>query len=304
MLLLDTAEEHGFLPEPKKFASGDDVEVIGRGVKLLKLASGAQAQARHESWKKRQVQLPHELKASRRRGEGRIEKGRGCAGRGKVIRAAIFDLDGTLVDSNDLHVQAWQETFRHFGKEIPVENSATRSGKAAINICRFFSAKRRCARSGSRWTSFAARSLRKNIFRGFALSQRVHELFERVRGDGKKIALASSGKADEVEHYQKLLGIEGLVDCQTTADDVAHSKPKADVFIAALRLLGPFGAGPGDRDRGHALRYRGGEEDRSGDDRASLRRFPGGRLRDAGAVAIFRDPADLLDHYYQSPLAG
>jgi isoamylase len=63
MLILDTAEEHGFLPEPKKFASGDDVEVIGRGLKLLKLASGAQAQARHESWKKRQVQLPHELKA-------------------------------------------------------------------------------------------------------------------------------------------------------------------------------------------------------------------------------------------------
>jgi hypothetical protein len=62
MLILDTAEEHGFLPEPAKFASGDDVEVIGRGVKLLKLASGAQAQARHESWKKRQVQLPHELK--------------------------------------------------------------------------------------------------------------------------------------------------------------------------------------------------------------------------------------------------
>jgi glycogen operon protein len=62
MLLLDTAEEHGFLPEPKKFASGDDLEVIGRGVKLLKLASGAQAQARQESWKKRQVQLPHELK--------------------------------------------------------------------------------------------------------------------------------------------------------------------------------------------------------------------------------------------------
>ena len=63
MLLLDTAEEDGFLPEPAKFASGDDVEVIGRGLKLLKLASGAQAQARHESWKKRQVQLPHEAKA-------------------------------------------------------------------------------------------------------------------------------------------------------------------------------------------------------------------------------------------------
>jgi hypothetical protein len=60
ILLLDTAEEHGFLPEPQKFASGDDVEVIGRGMKLLKLATAAQAQARHESWKKRAVQLPRD----------------------------------------------------------------------------------------------------------------------------------------------------------------------------------------------------------------------------------------------------
>jgi isoamylase len=60
ILLLDTAEEHGFLPEPQKFASGDDVEVIGRGMKLLKLATATQAQARHESWKKREVQLPRD----------------------------------------------------------------------------------------------------------------------------------------------------------------------------------------------------------------------------------------------------
>ena len=58
LLLLDTATEEGFLNEPEKFASGDDVEVIGRGLKLLKLVAGAQAQARHESWKKRQIELP------------------------------------------------------------------------------------------------------------------------------------------------------------------------------------------------------------------------------------------------------
>jgi beta-phosphoglucomutase-like phosphatase (HAD superfamily) len=40
-----------------------------------------------------------------------------------MIRAAIFDLDGTLVDSNELHVQAWQETFRHFGKERTVDRA-------------------------------------------------------------------------------------------------------------------------------------------------------------------------------------
>ena len=61
-MILDTAEEHGFFPDPKKFASGDDVEVIGRGMKLLKLATGAQAKARHESWKKRQVELPRDAR--------------------------------------------------------------------------------------------------------------------------------------------------------------------------------------------------------------------------------------------------
>jgi glycogen operon protein len=62
MMILDTAEPRGFFPDPKKFASGDDVEVIGRGMKLLKLATGAQAQARHESWKKRQVELPRDAR--------------------------------------------------------------------------------------------------------------------------------------------------------------------------------------------------------------------------------------------------
>jgi glycogen operon protein len=64
MLILDTAHEDGFLPESQRFASGDDVEVSGRGLKLLKLAAGAQAQARHESWKKRRVRLPVEPSVS------------------------------------------------------------------------------------------------------------------------------------------------------------------------------------------------------------------------------------------------
>ena len=61
-LILDTAEDRGFLAEPRNIPSGDDLEVIGRGVKLLKLATGAQARARHESWKKRQVELPRDLR--------------------------------------------------------------------------------------------------------------------------------------------------------------------------------------------------------------------------------------------------
>jgi len=57
-LILDTMDANGFLAEPKKFASGDDVSLGGRACCLLQLVSGTQAQAREESWKKRPIELP------------------------------------------------------------------------------------------------------------------------------------------------------------------------------------------------------------------------------------------------------
>ena len=221
-----------------------------------------------------------------------------------MIRAAIFDLDGTLVDSNDLHVQAWQETFRHFGKEIPEERLREQIGKGGDQYLPVFLNERELREFGKQ-----ADELRGEIFKKKYLAKvrpfpRVRELLERVRSEGKKVALASSGKEDEVAYYQKLAGIEGLVDFQTSADDVAQSKPKADVFIAALRKLGhlapeeaiAIGDTPYDLEAAKKVNLAtiallcGG--------------FPEDELRDAGAVAIFRDPADLLERYYQSPLAG
>jgi hypothetical protein len=56
-MIIDTATDHGFLKRPKKMASGEDCEVSGRSTHLLRLVMGSQAQARHESWKKRQVKI-------------------------------------------------------------------------------------------------------------------------------------------------------------------------------------------------------------------------------------------------------
>jgi HAD superfamily hydrolase (TIGR01549 family) len=221
-----------------------------------------------------------------------------------VIRAAIFDLDGTFVDSNDLHVQAWQETFQHFGKEIPVERLREQIGKGGDQYLPVFLSEMEMREIGKQVDEFRGKIFKKKYLPQVRPFPRVRKLLERVRSDGKKIALASSGKTDEVEHYKKLLGIEGLVDAQTTADDVAHSKPKADVFLAALRRLGPLapaeaiaiGDTPYDIEAAKKL------------DLATIALlcggFPEDDLRDAVAIAIFRDPADLLDHYWQSPLAG
>jgi HAD superfamily hydrolase (TIGR01509 family) len=222
----------------------------------------------------------------------------------EVICAAIFDLDGTLVDSNEFHVLAWQETFRHFGKEIPLERLREQIGKGGDQYLPVFLDEIEMLKFGEEADKLHGEIFKKKYLPQVRPFPKVRELFERLRGDGKKIALASSGKEDEVRHYEKLLGIEKLTDSMTTSDQVVHSKPMADVFIAALRTLGSvppdqavaIGDTPYDIEAAKKIELPvigvlcGG--------------FPEQTLRDEGAVAIFRDPADLLERYYQSPLAG
>jgi HAD superfamily hydrolase (TIGR01509 family) len=219
-----------------------------------------------------------------------------------VIKAAIFDLDGTLVDSNDLHVAAWQETFRHFGKEIPYQELRQQIGKGGDQYLPVFLSEIELRTIGPEVDHYRARLFRRKYLAQVGPFPRVRELFEQLRKDGKRIALASSGNEDEVDHYVELIGIRGLVDVQTTKSDVAHSKPRPDVFTNALHMLGltanetlAIGDTPYDvqaakkLDLGSVAVLCGG--------------FPEDELRASGALAIYRDPADLLENYWRSPLA-
>src|SRR5205085_1131495 len=117
----------------------------------------------------------------------------GRSRRNEVIRAAIFDLDGTLVDSNELHVLAWQETFRHFGKEVSVERLGEQIGKGGDQYLPVFLDEREMREFGKQADEYRGEIFKKKYLSQVRPFPKVRELLERLRADGKKIAFASSG---------------------------------------------------------------------------------------------------------------
>ena len=133
---------------------------------------------------------------------------------------------------------------------------------------------------------------------------KVRELFERIKREGKRIALATSSKESESKVYTKLLHIEDLIDAETNADDAEKSKPCPDIFEAALHKLN-------DPSPNEAIVVGDTRFDVEAALKAGLKTIGmlcGGSsaetLQSAGAIAIYRDPADLLDQYERSPIAA
>lgn len=221
-----------------------------------------------------------------------------------MIRAVVFDVDGTLVDTVDLHAEAWQEAFRRFGREVPFGEIRHQIGKGSDKLLPTFLSESEMQQFGEKLDEFRKAYYRRECLprvRGFP---RVRELLERVKADGKQVALATSGEKEVLESNRKAADIEGLADAETSSDDVENSKPDPDIFHAALKALGtpdpsravavgdtPYDAEAAVKLGMHAVGLLCGG-------------FPEAELRAAGCVAIYRDPADLLDHYDESPLAG
>ena len=220
-----------------------------------------------------------------------------------MIRAVIFDLDGTVVDSNELHVDAWDETFRRYGKQFPRADLHRQIGKGGDQYLPVFLDERELHEIGKEVEKFRGDLFKRDYLARVKPFPKVKELFERIRDDGKRIALASSGNADEVTHYVELAELGELFETQTTKSDVDHSKPRPDVFLAALRHLGT----PADE----TIVIGDTPYDVQAAKKAGMRTiglrcggFPQEELLAYGAVAIYDDPADLLASYQRSPLAS
>jgi HAD superfamily hydrolase (TIGR01549 family) len=219
-----------------------------------------------------------------------------------MIRAVIFDVDGTLVDSVDLHARAWQETLREFGKEVAFETVRSQIGKGGDQLLPVFLSAEEMERLEEEISARRAALFKERYLPLVAGFPQVRELFQRILRDGKRVALASSAKGDELQAYKARAGIEDLVETETSADDAEKSKPHPDIFEAALERLGQPAAG-------ETIVIGDTPYDIEAAGKAGLRTialrcggFPEETL--AGAVAIFDSPADLLARYAESPLGG
>ena len=149
------------------------------------------------------------------------------------IRAVLFDLDGTLVDSNDFHVEAWDIVFREAGHRIDrdaIRGQIGKGGDLLVPTLLPDLPKAQRDRLAERHGEvFKARYLdRVRPFPDAAA------LLRHVAASGRKVVLASSASDDELQHYVELLGVGDVVAATTSKDDVATTKPAGDIFAAAL----------------------------------------------------------------------
>lgn len=219
-----------------------------------------------------------------------------------MSKVVIFDIDGTLVDSVDLHAKAWHETFRYFGREIPFVEVRAQIGKGADQLLPVFFTKEEIKEIGKEIEGY-----RKKLFQQKYMSQvrpfpKVRELFQRILADNNRIILATSALDDELASYKRIAQIGDLIEEETSADDAERSKPEPDIFAAALSKAGNplpsevlvVGDTPYDAKAASILKLPtigllcGG--------------FPEIELRDAGCVAIYSEPAALLTDYEHSPI--
>jgi HAD superfamily hydrolase (TIGR01509 family) len=220
--------------------------------------------------------------------------------RGAIARAILFDVDGTLVDDNALHIEAWHQAFLKFGYPIGPDQIRPQVGKGGDNLLPTLlpdvdEARRK---EVEQW--------RSDLFKRDYLPRAVpfpgvRPLFERLVQEGVRIVLASSANADEVRYHIGLIGCEDLIHASTSKDDVGHSKPCPDIFESALAKVAPLGAD-------EAIVVGDTPWDLEAAARVGLRAigFRSGGFSDselAAACAIYDGPRDLLDRFAESPFA-
>jgi len=153
-------------------------------------------------------------------------------------RLAILDVDGTLVDSVYHHALAWQRAFRERELRVPMWRIHRSIGKGGDRLVPDLVGEEVERRDGERLRE-REHALYGELIGEVQALDGAHELLVALRDGGWGIALASSGRGDELERYLDLLDADGLPDAIVSSGDVETTKPAPDVLALAHEQAAP-----------------------------------------------------------------
>jgi HAD superfamily hydrolase (TIGR01549 family) len=218
-----------------------------------------------------------------------------------ALQGAILDVDGTLVLSNDIQAQAWVEAFHAYGYGASFEQVRPLIGMGGDHLVSQIIPAFDSEEGSGKVIADRRKQLVLNQYAAkLAAANGARELVQKMQAAGLKLIAATSATSEELEVLLKAAHVEDLLPEATTADDADSSKPDPDVVEAALEkaqmspnevvMLGdtPYDIEAANQVGVKTIAFRCGG-------------FSDEEL--AGAIAIYNDPADLVAHYDQSPLA-
>jgi HAD superfamily hydrolase (TIGR01509 family) len=217
-----------------------------------------------------------------------------------MVKAVLFDVDGTLVDSNDAHAHAWVRAFSEHGIDVAFADVRRAIGMGGDKLMPHVSDITEDSALGRK---IAER--RKQIFKNDCLPslrplRAADQLVAAVKAKGLTAVAASSAKKEELQPLLDIAGAGELMDGATSSDDAEESKPDPDIIHAALSRAGV--------DAQSAIMIGDTPYDIEAAERAGVKTiaFRTGGWNDhdlAGAIAIYDGPWDLLQRLDESPLS-
>jgi HAD superfamily hydrolase (TIGR01509 family) len=214
--------------------------------------------------------------------------------------AVLFDVDGTLVDSNYLHVYAWQRAFDSEGLSVAAWRIHRGIGMDGSKLVRALSddapsdVQDRLSDAHSRYYRETSSLL--------APLPGARELLRRVAELGLQVVLASSAPDDELDMLRRVLGCDDVIAATTSSRDVDTAKPEPGIVQVAMDRVGVTA--------GQAVFVGDAVWDAKAAGAAGLPCIglrsggsAGAELQAAGASPIFADPQDLLDHLESTRIA-
>ena len=209
-------------------------------------------------------------------------------------QGVLLDVDGTLVDSNDAHAQAWVEALAKHGHEVSVPRARSLVGMGGDKLIEIVTGIPAGSRANERISSDRTQLFKQKWLHTVKPQLGARKLVLRLRADGYMMAIASAAKAEELQPLLEIADIADLVEVRTTSSDVEHSKPDPDIINAALARIAT------DRKRTVMIGDTPYDVRAARDANVDIIAVScGGWSVEAlaGAVAVFGGPADLADNF-------